>query len=430
MNAMLIDANVDVLPSGIRVVTACMPRVESVAVGIWVGVGSRHETLALSGISHFIEHLLFKGTKRLSAGDVSRIVEGCGGCINAFTQEEMTCYYARMAFNHVWKVLGVLCDLILRPRFAQADVEKERNVIIEEIMMYRDHPDQMVEEMLNGILWKNHKLGKPIAGDPGSVSRISREDIVGFKHRNYVGFNTAVVFAGKIRRDQAVERVRNLMAGYASSAPPRMKPVTAGVRQDMFMIKKKDIEQMQMAAGFRIFGLRDKRRFALKLLNVILGENMSSRLFQIIREKHGLAYSVQSGSQLFSDTGSLVVSAGLDRERWVKAFGLIINEIRRMKQDAVKKSELSRAVEYVVGNIRLGVESPSGQMMWIGSNMMNYGSPVPPEEVMDAVRSVSRDDIQKLAGQILNRQNASIALLSPGIDERDEDRLRSVMDLL
>ncbi len=424
---MLIDAKMTELSSGIRVVTASMPRVESVSVGIWVGVGGRHEPAAVSGMSHFIEHLLFKGTKKMSAGDISRAVEGCGGYLNAFTQEEMTCYYARVAYDHTWKVFGVLCDMILNPRLAEADIEKERNVIIEEIMMYRDHPEQMVQEMLGGILWKNHKLSRPLTGSPASLRRIAREDIISFKRRHYVGRNTVFMFAGRVRHDEAVSRVKSMMRGYSSSPPPRAQPVTGKVPQERMMLKSKEIEQAQLAAGFRIFGLPDRRRYALKLLNVILGENMSSRLFQVVREKYGLAYSVQSGSQLFADTGSLVITAGLDRERRRRALDLIAGEVRRLKQDAVRQRELARAIEYVVGHIRLGVESPSGQMMWVGSNMLNYGSPIPAEEVIEAIRCIRPDDIQTLACEIFRPGLASVALLSPGLGVRDEDHVRSMI---
>ncbi len=427
---MLIDTEVTELSSGMRVVTASMPRVESVSVGIWVGVGGRNEAAAVSGMSHFIEHLLFKGTEKMSAGQISRAIEGCGGYVNAFTQEEMTCYYARAAYDHTWKVLGVLCDLVQRPRFAASDIEKERNVIIEEIMMYRDQPEQMVQEMLGGLLWKNHTLGRSLTGTPASLKRITREDIIAFKRRNYVGRNTVFMFAGKVRHDEAVSRVRKLMSGYPSSPSPRSRTVTGKVLQERLMLKSKEIEQAQLAAGFRIFGLLDRRRYALKLLNVIFGENMSSRLFQVVREKHGLAYSVQSGSQLFRDTGSLMISAGIDRERRGRALELIMGEARRMKQDAVNRRELSRAVEYVVGHIRMGVESPSGQMMWVGSNMLNYSSPVPPEEVIETIRGVSADDIQTLACQVFTPRRASIALLSPGLDKRDEEHVSSLIDSL
>lgn len=427
---MLIDVKQTRLASGLRVVSANMPSVESVSVGVWVGVGGRHEKKPMAGASHFIEHLLFKGTKKMSAGAVSRAIEGCGGYVNAFTQEEMTCYYARVAYNHCWKVLRILCDMILHPRFDESDIERERNVIIEEIMMYRDHPEQVVQEMLGGILWKDHDLGKPLIGTPESLRRMTREDIVRFKRAKYVAGNTVVVFAGRVCHESAVARVEKLLRGYPASRKPRAAPVTPGVAQGRSVIKSRDIEQAQLAVGFRTFGLCDRRRYALQTLNVILGANMSSRLFQVIREKHGLAYSVHSGVQLFADTGCLVISAGLDRERRRKAAELIARELRRLKRAPVKPGELARAKEYVVGHVRLGVESPSGQMTWLGGNMLNYGAPIPPEEVIDAVYGISPADIRSVAEKVFRPGSSSAALLAPGLGAGDAEHARGVLAAL
>lgn len=427
---MLLDVKETRLSNGVRVVTANMSRVESVAVGICVGVGSRHETRDMSGMSHFIEHLLFKGTEKLSARDISRAIEGCGGYFNAFTQEEMTCYYARVAYNHIWKVLRILSDMVLYPRFDASDIEKERSVIIEEIMMYRDHPEHMVQEMLNSILWKNHQLGWSLVGTPASLRRMTRDDILRFKRKKYVAQNTVFAFAGRICHEDGVSRVEKLMTGYPALGKPPAKPVTPDVRQEKTILKRKDIEQTQLAIGFRTFGLFDKRRYALKVLCVILGENTSSRLFQVVREKHGLAYSVNAGFQLFADTGSLVISAGLDRERRRKALELIVREVSRLKQEPVKSKELARAKEYVVGHLRLGVESPSGQMMWVGGNILNYGVLISAEEVIDAIYAVRSADVQALAGTVFRERVVSLALLSPGLAGKDGEHARFVLATL
>ncbi len=362
---MILDVKETCLSNGIRVVTAAIPRVQSIAVGIWVGVGGRYETKAVSGMSHFIEHLLFKGTSKLSAVDISRAIEGCGGYCNAFTHEEMTCYYAHVAYNHVWKVLNILCDMVLYPRFDTSDIKKERAVIIEEIMMYRDQPEHVVEEMLSSILWKGHPLSEPLAGTPESLSKINRKDILSFKQQKYVPRNTVFSFAGRINHEDAVAKVEKFMKSYPVSRKPVCQRITSAVSQERMILKSKDIEQTKLSIGFRTFGCFDKRRYALKVLSVILGENMSSRLFQVVREKHGLAYSVHSSSQLFADTGVLVVSAGLDNAKRHKALNLILREICRLKQKPVHSKELTRAKEYIVGHLRLAMENASGQMMWI-----------------------------------------------------------------
>lgn len=424
---MLVDAIESSLPCGIRIVTADMPRVESVSVGIWVGAGGRHEAADKSGISHFIEHLLFKGTNKMSASDISRAVEGCGGYINAFTQEEMTCFYARAAYNHARKMLGILCDMFLNARFDEADIERERNVIIEEIMMYRDRPDYVVQDLLDSLLWKNHQLGRPLIGSPASLRQIAREDIVKFKERRYAAERTVFVLTGRIRHDEAVEWVQKFMEEYPASRPPASKPVNSGVRQDRMILRAKDIEQAQLAMGFRTFGFFDARRFALKALSVILGENMSSRLFRVVREKNGLAYSIHSSVNLFSDTGCLVISAGLDKERRRKALDLIAREIVRLKQDGVKSAELARAKEYAVGHLRMSMESPSGQMMWLGTNMLNYETVIHPEDVIDTLYGLSTHDIQSVAERSFRPNLVSLAMLSPGLDDGDEDHARSVL---
>lgn len=427
---MLLDVRETRLSNGVRVGTASIPYVESVAVGIWVGVGGRHETRNLSGMSHFIEHLLFKGTKTLSARDISRTIEGCGGYFNAFTHEEMTCYYARVAYNHIRKVLDILADMILHPRFDASDIERERGVIIEEIMMYRDHPEHVVQEMLQQILWKNHQLGRPLVGTPVSLRRMTRDDILGFKQKKYVAQNTVFVFAGRIRHEDGVALVEKLMTDYPTLRKPSARPVTPAVKQERMILKSKDIEQTQLAIGFRTFGRSDKRRYALKVLSVILGENMSSRLFQVVREKHGLAYSVHSGFQLLADTGVFVVSAGLDKERRRKALDLIFREIRRLKQDSVKEKELARAREYIVGHLRLGLESPSGQMIWVGENILHYGTPIPAEEAIDAIYAVGSADVQELAGTVFRKRATSLAMLSSGLAAKDGDYVESVLAAL
>ncbi|MFC1461674.1 M16 family metallopeptidase, partial [Verrucomicrobiota bacterium] len=314
--------------------------------------------------------------------------------------------------------------------FDASDIEKERGVIIEEIMMYRDHPEHVVQEMLHHILWKNHQLGRPLVGTPVSLRRMTRDDILKFKQKKYVAQNTVFVFAGRIRHETGVAHVEKLMTEYPALRKPSAKPVTHAVKQEKMILKSKDIEQTQLAIGFRTFGRSDKRRYTLKVLSVILGENMSSRLFQVVREKHGLAYSVHSGFQLLADTGGFVVSAGLDKKKRHKALDLIFREIRRLKQESVKEKELARAREYIVGHLRLGLESPSGQMIWVGEHLLHYGKSIPAEEVIDAIYAVRSADVQALAGTIFRERATSLAMLSSGLAEKDSDSVRSVLATL
>lgn len=418
------------LGNGIRVVTAEMPRVQSMAVGVWVGVGGRYESLKLSGISHFIEHLLFKGTEKRSARDISRAIEGRGGFCNAFTQEESTCYYARVAYDHAWKALDILSDMYLHPRFDQADIDRERGVIVEEIMMYRDQPEHVVQEMLIENLWRDHELGRPLIGSPETLKNINRDQIVAFKRKKYVPEATVLTFTGRVNHDECARIVAKQMGRIRPSPAPSYRLVNAAVSQRNLALKGKEIEQTHMALGFRIFGRHDKRRYALKVLNVILGENMSSRLFQTIREKYGLAYSIGSGVQLFAETGALVINAGLDKNRRAKAIELILREIKRLKNEQISLKELSMAKQYVIGHLRLALESPLGQMMWVGEHMLNYGAVISPEEVVSAITAVRTEDVQKTAEAVFKDHLATLSILSPGVSEQEHKNFNQLLATL
>jgi predicted Zn-dependent peptidase len=390
-------------------------------------VGGRYESANLGGISHFIEHLLFKGTERLSARDISRAIEGRGGDCNACTQEEATCYYARMAREQTWKIFEVLAEMYLHPRFDAADIAKESGVIVEEIMMGRDQPEQVVQEMLSALLWQDHQLGRPLIGTPESLRRLTRDHLLAFKRKKYVPANTVLTFAGRIEHAECVSRAAKFFQRLGDCPEPEYKLVTAAVAQGRTALKSKTLEQAHLAMGFRLFGRFDERRYALKLLNVILGENMSSRLFQVVREKHGLAYAVHSGIQLFAETGALVISAGLDRGRWEKAGELIVRELCRLKSEPVSQRELERAKEYVVGHLRLALENPAGQMQWLGEHLLNYRTCFAPEEVIRAVLKVKADDVRQVAGAFLRESLASVALVAPELTPPAEKRVLSLL---
>jgi predicted Zn-dependent peptidase len=409
-----------VLPNGIRVATCPAPHVSSAAMGVWVGIGGRHEPERLCGVSHFIEHLLFKGTRTRSARDISQAIEGRGGYFNAFTQEEFTCYYARVGFDHAWRVLDILADMYRHPRFDPEDIEKERGVILEEMMMYKDRPDQLVQDMLTESLWPGHPLGRPLVGLEKTLRAMRRSHLLDFKRRRYVPANTILTFAGRVEHETCVRQTAARLGGMARAPAPVFRPAPRGPARGRIALRKKTLEQTQLALGFRLFGRHDPRRYPLKVLNVILGENMSSRLFQVIREKHGLAYSIHSSFHLLADTGALVVSAGLDRAAGPRALGLILRELRRFKEDLPGSRELRRAKDYIVGQMRLGLESPSSCMMWVGENLLAYGRVLSPQSIMDAVEAVTARDVRDVAGQVLDPRRLSLAIVSPETGPGDE----------
>jgi predicted Zn-dependent peptidase len=411
--------------NGVRVATSSNPHVESVTLGIWIGVGSRYEPVELGGISHFTEHLLFKGTKRRSPRDISQAIEGRGGYLNAFTGEEATCYYARVGYDQLNSAFDVLGDMYMNSRFDRKEIEKERGVIFEEIMMYRDQPRHLVQEMLMGILWPEHPLGRPIIGTHESLSAMTRKSFTDFVGSKYVTNNTVVSFAGNLEHEACVDLVEKSMGKATRASRARFTPVGDKQGQGRTSFFEKDVEQTHLALGFRCFGYNDERRHVLRLLNTILGENMSSRLFQIVREKHGLAYSVHSSMQLFRDSGALVIAAGLDRQRKTKALDLIVKEVGRMVERPVGVAELKRAKDYVIGQTRLGLESTSHQMMWLGDNLLSRGRFVSPEETIKKLREVTAADIQKLAKQIFKHTRASLAVVSPGLSKQDQATMRT-----
>ncbi|HVM60359.1 MAG TPA: pitrilysin family protein [Verrucomicrobiae bacterium] len=413
------------LPSGVRVATAEMAHMESVSVGVWVGVGGRYEPARLSGASHFIEHLLFKGTARRSAKQISQTVEGIGGYLNAFTSEETTCYYAKASHEHLDTLLDVLTDMYLHPRFAAPDINKERGVIKEELLMYRDQPDHYVHELLTETLWPEHPLGRSLTGTAKTLDAMDRRALLDFKRKKYVSANTVVAVAGHCRHDDLVSRVEQMLTMPRNGQSPTFAPVHEQQRAPRLRFFTKTCEQSHLAIGVRGYSRHDARRYALKVLSVILGENMSSRLFQVIRERHGLAYSIQSSTSYFADTGALLISAGLDTKRLHRALALILVELRKAAKQPPSAVELQRAKDYAIGQMRLGLESTANRMMWIGEHLLAYGSIQLPEEVEKRIAAVTPEEVQATASDLFRNNRLSVAVISPSKDERGINALLS-----
>ena len=395
-----------------------MPQMLSVSLGLWVGVGSRYEPAPLNGVCHFIEHLLFKGTRRRSARQLSEAVEGVGGYLNAFTSEEATCFHARASHGRLEELLDVLMDMLLESRFAPGDIGKEREVIEEEMAMYLDEPQHQVQELLNALLWPNQPLGRPITGTHETLAAMKRSHLLGYLRDNYVTGSTVVVATGRLTHRQLLRSV----APYARRLYPGTRPRFVGVRSDQreprVHLHTKATEQTQLALGVRTCSRHDPRRYALRLLNTVLGENMSSRLFQVVREDHGLAYSIYSTPSLFADTGDLVISAGLDTDNLPKVLGLILRELRRLRESAPSSVELRRARDYVLGQLDLAQESTESQMNWVGEQLLGYGRIFGPLELKRRLRQVTPGDIRAVARDFLRPEGLNLALVSPLKSER------------
>ena len=411
------------LENGIRVATREMPQMKSVSVGIWVAVGGRHEPEQCCGISHFLEHLLFKGTKRRTARQITEHVEGLGGFINAFTTEDHTCYYAKAGSQHLPVLVDVLCDMYLNSVFAEPEINRERDIIREEILMYKDQPAQYSQELLSEVMWPEHALGRPLTGTEESIARIGRAELVGYVERNYNGRTTVITAAGNCSHRQVVEefsaRLHPLPRGRTPD-PQRWCDTGNRKRHRRMLISNQDTEQTHLAIGYHAMSRTDPRRHALKLLSVILGENMSSRLFQQLRERYAFCYSIQSGTLLLEDAGLVNVCVGLEPAKLRSALRAIARELEKLCRRPPTKKELRQAQEYTIGQNELGLESTTNQTMWMGESMIAYDKVIDPEEVHASFKLVTPEMIQEVAQACFVPSGLGVAIVGPTERERVE----------
>lgn len=405
------------LPSGLRVATCEMPQVETAAMGIWAGVGGRHEPMRLNGISHFIEHMLFKGTSRRSARRIMEEVEGVGGDMNAFTSEERTCYYAAAAAEFFPRLCDVLCDIYLDPLFSSREIERERGVIGEEILMYRDEPSSHVQEMLNEAFWPKHALGRSLTGTLESIRNFRRDDFLEYRATHYHTVSTVISVAGKVRHEEVVDRVTRLLQPLPRGRRPRISAAPRPPVRSRIVAEKRDTQQTQLAIGLPGTSHHDPRRYALQILNILLGGNASSRLFQELREKRGWCYSVSTHPSSFEDSGMFNLSLGLDHRNIEKCLGVINREFENVRSRPVRPAELRRAKEYAVGTSRMSLERTSNQNMRLGGSILVYGKIIDPEDVHARLRNVTAEDVQAVAKDLLDMNRAAIAVIGPAPDE-------------
>ena len=401
------------LPNELTVATAEMPHMASVSIGLWVAVGGRYEPVELNGASHFIEHMLFKGTRRRSAKAISQAVEGIGGYLNAFTTEENTCFYSRARHDRLEELLEVLMDMFLNSVFDPIEIAKEREVIKEELAMYLDHPHHYVHELLNQTLWPGHALGRSLTGSERTLDGLGRRELLGFRRQHYVSGGVLLAAAGRLRHKQVVRAVRRYAGRVWSGKRSDCAPFTG--RQDGPRVKvgPKDTAQMQIALGVRACSRHDPRRYALRLLNAVLGENMSSRLFQVLREDHGLTYSIQSNLSFFEDVGSLTISAGLDTDQLRQVLKLMMRELRRCHDRTIGPAELRRGRDYLIGQLDLGLESTESQMTWIAEQFLAYGTVHRPAQAKRRLAQVTAEQVRAVAREIFVPHSMNLAVVSP-----------------
>jgi predicted Zn-dependent peptidase len=405
------------LPNGVRIASIPMPHMESVCLGFWATVGGRHESSALNGAAHFLEHLLFKGTRSRTAQELSEAVESVGGTINAFTSEDHTCYYAKAPARHLGRLCDVLGDMYTRSRLDKKEFRREREVILEEIAMYRDDPSQHVQDLLAQTLWPKHPLGRPITGTASSLAALDPGQLRTFFERHYCGRNTIVTAAGKLDHSEVLKHLVPVLSKLPAGARPPSKPAPAPASSPRITVVREDTEQAQIALGFPTFGRKDPRRFALKLLSILLGENMSSRLFQRLREREGLCYNISSSVMTLGDTGTLDIAAGVDPGRLPQSLGMILAELRRLAERAPSAAEVQNARDYAIGQNLLGLESTTSRMMWAGESLLAYGRIFNPTETEQRFAGVTREEIREVAAEFFRPGHLCAALIGPGLHE-------------
>lgn len=415
------------LDNGLRLVTSTMPHTRSVCIGLFIGTGSRYESDAEAGTSHFIEHLLFKGSeKRPTPGEISAAIEGVGGILNGGTDKEMTVYWCKIAQDHFPLALDVLTDMLLHPRFDPQEITKERQVIIEEINMCKDSPPQEANMLIDGLLWPGHPLGRDIAGSKETVAAITREVMLDYLDRQYQPDNTVVAIAGNIRHQKAVNSVSRVMDSWASRKPrtgySAYQPAPAPAQQ--VKIEKRDIEQAHLCLALPGLPLLHPQRFKLDLLNVILGQGMSSRLFTEIRDRLGLAYSIHSYVEHFLDSGSLTIYAGVDTKNLATAIKAILEQLNQLKE-TVPEAELSRARELSRGRLLLGMEDSHNVAGWLGGQEALTKRVLTTEEVTAIIDAITAEELEQLARELIEGKSLRLAVVGPiAEDEPLEELLR------
>ena len=406
-----LNYEITTLENGIRVITETVNHVQFMSMGFWVGVGSRYESEKQWGITHFIEHMLFKGTEKRTADQISGAVDAVGGQLNAFTSKENTCYYIKTLTEDFPLAVDVLSDMFLNSRFDNEEIAKEREVIIEEIKMYEDTPDDQVHDLMSANLWPDHPLGRAILGTEESIAVFDHDMLKDYMKQYYTGSNIVVSVVGNISHNQVVEAIREVLGGIPKGEvnqyriADRAKP---GVN-----CYYKEIAQSQICVAMPGVAKEDDRLFPLSILNTYLGGGMSSRLVKKIREEEGLAYSVYSYNGSYTDTGAFVISVGTRPENCQRVIDIILEELDDVRQNGITKDELDKSFSQLKGSLYMGLETVNSRMNKLGRSMLIYDRVITPEENVDDLSRVTLEDVKALAGDMFRKENLQITVLGP-----------------
>jgi len=411
------------LDNGLRIITATMPHTRAVCIGIFIGIGSRYEAEQEAGVSHFIEHLLFRGTqKRVTAKQISETIEGVGGILNGGTDKELTVYWCKVAQPHFPLALDVLADILLHSKFDPADIATERQIIIEEINMSKDSPAQQVDMLIDELLWPNHSLGRDVAGNKESVAAITRDMMLKYQAHNYLPNNTVVTIAGNIQHQEMVTAVSQALGNWSKQQPRSEYSAYIEQQNPRLHVETRETEQVHLSLALPGLSLFHPKRFILDLLNVILGAGMSSRLFTEIRDKLGLAYHIHSYVDHFLDSGSVTVYAGVEPKNLQVAIKAILEQLSQLKEP-VPESELSKAKELSKGRLLLRMEDSRNVAGWAGGQEILTGRILSFDQVISIVDAITAEELKQLAQELLVSSQLRLAVVGPIAKDEPLDEL-------
>ena len=414
------------LDNGLRIITSPMPHARSVSINLFVGVGSRHESDEIAGISHLIEHLVFKGTEsRPGPSEVSGPIEGVGGVLNAGTEQESTVYWCKIAQPFLRDSLDLLLDMVRNSVYAEDEIERESMVVVEEQNMINDQPDYKVEALMDDMLWPNHPLGRDVSGTRESVMSLTKDKILSYVSQFYTPSNIVISIAGNVEHDEVVDQIHEFSADWKSTPVPGWQPFTYQQATSNLRLEYRKSEQIHLGFGLPSVSANDPDQYAADLLSVVLGEGMSSRLFLEVREKRGLAYDVHSGIAHFSDSGAFLVNAGVDPKRVYDAVDMILAEVGRLR-DGIPSEELERAKRLTTGRMMLKMEETKAVSAWVGSQELLLGEVLTVDDVVQKLDEVTTDDVLRVANDLLHTEKLNLAVVGPS---RGKVRLERLLRL-
>lgn len=400
-----------VLPNGVRIISEEIDHVRSVAIGLWIGAGSRDEEVSFEGISHFIEHMFFKGTSKRSARELAESLETVGGQLNAFTTKEYTCFYAKVLDEDLDLAIDVLSDMFFSSVFDEKEIEKEKKVVIEEIKMYEDSPDELIHDLFSEYVWNDHPLGKPILGTEESIRSLNREKILHYLSQHYAPDNLVISVAGNIKHDDIYKKLSGLYGEFKRGGKRVLEGTPTGHIIERF--NPKETEQMHLILGVPGLGQDDPDIYPMHIVNNIMGGGLSSRLFQEIREQRGLAYSVYSYHSTYVDTGLFAIYAGTSPTNTSEVVECILKEINDLKKNGITMTELERTKAQIKGNLYLGLESVSSRMSRLGKTELTYNRVLTPEEVVEKLEKVTLEDVSGVIERLWKKEKISLAMIGP-----------------